>query len=902
MSLRITCPGCKASYPVDDELRGKKVRCKKCDEPVTVPAGRKDEEAVVESKGKSAARRSARDDDDRRPSRRDRDDDDRRSPRRDRDDDEPRRAKKGKSGALTVLMVVGGGLAALGVVAVALVLVVVFVFWKSADPAPKVDFAQNNDQKFPMGFQPPGGGQGPPGFEQPGGGQAGGANPNPPPPTDPIDAATRDKVKKATVYIEVTMAQGVASGSGFFAVEPGIVITNAHVLGMLQAKSKPPSKVDVIINSGQVGAKTLKGTVLGADRDSDLAVVRVADPDIPPPLPVHTAHSVAELHEVYYFGFPFGKKLGAEISINKATVASLRKDLTGTIKQVQLTGDMLPGNSGGPVVDGKGRVIGIAVSGYMGTRVNFAVAADSIKLMLDGRVEDSIYGDPYDDNNQIKMPVKLRCLDPLRRVKSMGVEVWAGNKDTARALTMEQPQPQPGDGPRQKITLDYKDGVAEANIPLPPVPAGQVYWVQPVVVNGAGVTQWQQAAPCEAAPPLQRIGADLQLKNQSGLRTLKIKDTRRMMLQQGKRQLSKALHCDADVLEAVTPTARGTHLGLNIGNNRFQDEEFFGKLTILDPNSSKRVQNFTAAFLVNGVGRALERADPKFDKLQLSKADRDNLELMYSSISDAFQMTLVVMPNRALNPLQTWPATVPMLVGSGPKKKQLDMGLTCTYLGTRKYNGRIEALASIDGTVRSHEKAEKDSVGTVRGRIVLDLDGGYLAQVRINSSTEFEADADTRIVASQNVELTRILGNPDNIKEVAKRPEAGEPNPNPDTKPNPPVVGTTKPLLDVKEKLAVGDLIGPSGRKMKNYPNLRFEAGKTYVIEMKAMGTSKLNPYLILLGPNGKAVAQDDDSGGGVNAKITFMAPQAGNYTVVATSGGITTQYGQFHLTVMAKE
>src|SRR5262249_35688590 len=94
-----TCPSCDASYAVDDDKRGAKVRCRKCKEVISVPAGkskRRDEEAVqAGSKLKvKPATRSRRDDDD--------DDEDRRpTPRR------KEAAAKGGGGAM-MLVVVGG--------------------------------------------------------------------------------------------------------------------------------------------------------------------------------------------------------------------------------------------------------------------------------------------------------------------------------------------------------------------------------------------------------------------------------------------------------------------------------------------------------------------------------------------------------------------------------------------------------------------------------------------------------------------------------------------------------------------------------------------------------------------------------------------------------------------------
>ena len=75
-------------------------------------------------------------------------------------------------------------------------------------------------------------------------------------------------------------------------------------------------------------------------------------------------------------------------------------------------------------------------------------------------------------------------------------------------------------------------------------------------------------------------------------------------------------------------------------------------------------------------------------------------------------------------------------------------------------------------------------------------------------------------------------------------------------------------------------------------------AGKTYQIDMtKANGG--LDPYLRLEDSAGKNVAQDDDSGGNLNARIMFNCTQTGEYRIVATTfvGGT----GNFTLQVSEK-
>jgi WD40 repeat protein len=79
---------------------------------------------------------------------------------------------------------------------------------------------------------------------------------------------------------------------------------------------------------------------------------------------------------------------------------------------------------------------------------------------------------------------------------------------------------------------------------------------------------------------------------------------------------------------------------------------------------------------------------------------------------------------------------------------------------------------------------------------------------------------------------------------------------------------------------------------------VKFAQGKTYVIDMIAPAGSPVDPFLRLLDPSGKEVASDDDSGGGLNARITYAAKVTGAYRIIATSFG--SSVGQF--TLMVKE
>src|SRR5262249_22724265 len=149
------------------------------------------------------------------------------------------------------------------------------------------------------------------------------------------------KVKQATAYLRVALPNGgVSQGSGFFALEPGLILTNAHVLGMLRADGPPPRNVSVVVNSGEPGEVKMAGTVLGVDRTNDLAVLRVdaGAARLPAPLEVASAAKLIETQKVYIFGFPLGAELGKNITVSESSVSSLRRDETGAISQVQVNG------------------------------------------------------------------------------------------------------------------------------------------------------------------------------------------------------------------------------------------------------------------------------------------------------------------------------------------------------------------------------------------------------------------------------------------------------------------------------------------------------------------------------------------------------------------------------------
>lgn len=203
--------------------------------------------------------------------------------------------------------------------------------------------------------------------------------PEPEPETTPdgrMTDRTLERVKASTVYIRTFYADETASsGSGFFAAAPGLVVTNAHVVGQSSRGVREVESVEVVVRSGLPDEQTFPARVLKTDPRLDLALLKVADIETPT-LEVADAFYLKETQPVYIFGFPGGENLGTNISVNTSTISSLRRD--EVVPWIQVAGGMHPGNSGGPVTDAAGRVIGVARAVIVGTQINMAIPGDVV--------------------------------------------------------------------------------------------------------------------------------------------------------------------------------------------------------------------------------------------------------------------------------------------------------------------------------------------------------------------------------------------------------------------------------------------------------------------------------------------------------------------------------------------
>ncbi|MBW3611688.1 MAG: serine protease [Actinobacteria bacterium] len=155
----------------------------------------------------------------------------------------------------------------------------------------------------------------------------------------PDPAATAEQVRASVFTVISPLGRGSAWVAG---AEDGrsVLVTNAHVLG---PEAQPGSTVSLIREELRID-----GEVVRIDVERDLAVVAVDQPLEP----------LAVTDELPRVGDPVlvvGSPLGLEQSVVGGIVSALRGE------HIQISAPLNPGNSGGPVVDADGRVIGVAV-------------------------------------------------------------------------------------------------------------------------------------------------------------------------------------------------------------------------------------------------------------------------------------------------------------------------------------------------------------------------------------------------------------------------------------------------------------------------------------------------------------------------------------------------------------
>ncbi|HSQ58380.1 MAG TPA: trypsin-like peptidase domain-containing protein, partial [Gemmata sp.] len=256
-----------------------------------------------------------------------------------------------------------------------------------------------------------------------------------------IPAETVTAVKQATVFVRVETRTAKGSGSGFVVAsdrEGLLIATNYHVASLLErdqrarltpvevARNLESAKISVVFNSGTPTEITARAVALAGDADVDLAILRVTGvKTLPKPIDYLASPKLVETMPVYLFGFPFGEALAAgngapAITVGKGSVSSLRYDEKNQLAVVQIDGSLNPGNSGGPVVDSKGRLVGVAVATLRnGQGIGFAVPAAELAKVLKGSLGRVHVTATKAGEGKFKIRAEVGVIDPTASLRGV---------------------------------------------------------------------------------------------------------------------------------------------------------------------------------------------------------------------------------------------------------------------------------------------------------------------------------------------------------------------------------------------------------------------------------------------------------------------------------------------------
>lgn len=224
--------------------------------------------------------------------------------------------------------------------------------------------------------------------------------------------------QKRPKNISTSANEWKGNGSGFFINEKGYIATNYHVVEEANA---------IQVEYFQKGVKNIfSAKVIVTDKQNDLAIIQVDDPKFKtlPTIPYVFSSTIKDVgSEVFALGYPMAQVMGDEIKFTDGKISS-KTGIEGDITVYQISVPIQPGNSGGPLFDNKGNLVGITSSGlnkeyFNSENVNYAIKTTYLKNLIDVMPENIRLPNNIDIYNK-PLTEKIKLLSdfiPIIRVK-----------------------------------------------------------------------------------------------------------------------------------------------------------------------------------------------------------------------------------------------------------------------------------------------------------------------------------------------------------------------------------------------------------------------------------------------------------------------------------------------------
>jgi len=170
-------------------------------------------------------------------------------------------------------------------------------------------------------------------------------------------------------------------GSGFVIQQNGYILTNYHVI-------KKATRITITVP----GREAVSARLVTTDQEKDLAILQVSLRNLTA-LPIASSDTVQVLDSVTVLGYPLPSELGTALSASDGKVNAVREGHSGGTRLFQIDANVNPGNSGGPLLNNHGEVVGIVVAkinsllyakenGALPERINFAIPINDAQALL----------------------------------------------------------------------------------------------------------------------------------------------------------------------------------------------------------------------------------------------------------------------------------------------------------------------------------------------------------------------------------------------------------------------------------------------------------------------------------------------------------------------------------------